>query len=44
MDVERKFELLMTGWCGAGGDHYEPLIAHSSSVVSHSHEKVALVL
>ncbi|CAM8951515.1 unnamed protein product [Rhodiola kirilowii] len=19
-----------TGWCGAGGDHYEPLIAHSS--------------
>ncbi|KAJ9563863.1 hypothetical protein OSB04_009023 [Centaurea solstitialis] len=31
-----------TGWCGAGGDHYEPLIAHSSSVVSH--EKVALVL
>ncbi|XP_024988377.1 uncharacterized protein LOC112523138 [Cynara cardunculus var. scolymus] len=31
-----------TGWCGAGGDHYEPLIAHSSSVVSQ--EKVALVL
>ncbi|PWA86705.1 hypothetical protein CTI12_AA138300 [Artemisia annua] len=31
-----------TAWCGAGGDHYEPLIAHSSSVVSH--EKVALVL
>ncbi|XP_071736404.1 uncharacterized protein [Rutidosis leptorrhynchoides] len=31
-----------TGWCGAGADHYEPLIAHSSSVVSQ--EKVALVL
>ncbi|KAI3818078.1 hypothetical protein L1987_11880 [Smallanthus sonchifolius] len=31
-----------TGWCGAGADHYEPLIAQSSSVVSH--EKVALVL
>ncbi|XP_076909317.1 uncharacterized protein LOC143566523 [Bidens hawaiensis] len=31
-----------TGWCGAGADHYEPLIAHSSSVVSH--EKVAMVL
>ncbi|KAK9074614.1 hypothetical protein SSX86_007212 [Deinandra increscens subsp. villosa] len=31
-----------TGWCGAGADHYEPLIAHSSSVISH--EKVALVL
>ncbi|KAK0574402.1 hypothetical protein LWI29_023019 [Acer saccharum] len=31
-----------TGWCGAGADHYEPLIAHPSSIVSH--EKVALVL
>ncbi|KAJ0436058.1 hypothetical protein HanIR_Chr17g0900231 [Helianthus annuus] len=31
-----------TGWCGAGADHYEPLIAHSSSVISH--EKVAMVL
>ncbi|XAR64370.1 hypothetical protein NMG60_11024678 [Bertholletia excelsa] len=31
-----------TGWCGAGGDHYEPLIAHPSPIVSL--EKVALVL
>ncbi|CAL5421082.1 unnamed protein product [Camellia sinensis] len=41
---EPPFFLFMkgTGWCGAGGDHYEPLIAHPSSVVSQ--EKVALVL
>ncbi|XP_028798625.1 uncharacterized protein LOC114754057 isoform X1 [Neltuma alba] len=31
-----------TGWCGAGADHYEPLIAHPSSLVSP--EKVAVVL
>ncbi|CAO2828964.1 unnamed protein product [Amaranthus hypochondriacus] len=31
-----------TGWCSAGADHYEPLIAHSSSVLSS--EKVAFVL
>ncbi|KAK9675365.1 hypothetical protein RND81_11G003100 [Saponaria officinalis] len=31
-----------TGWCGAGGDHYEPLIAHPSSLVSQ--EKVGFVL
>ncbi|KAK3035864.1 hypothetical protein RJ639_033001 [Escallonia herrerae] len=31
-----------TGWCGAGGDHYEPLIAHLSSPISL--EKVGLVL
>ncbi|KAK2413378.1 hypothetical protein QL285_036096 [Trifolium repens] len=31
-----------TGWCGAGADHYEPLIAHPSAVVSQ--EKVAVVL
>ncbi|KAK2993574.1 hypothetical protein RJ640_030881 [Escallonia rubra] len=31
-----------TGWCGAGGDHYEPLIAHVSSPISQ--EKVGLVL
>ncbi|KAJ4710792.1 Gap junction beta-4 protein isoform 1 [Melia azedarach] len=31
-----------TGWCGAGADHYEPLIAHASSLVSN--EKVAMVL
>ncbi|XP_057486983.1 uncharacterized protein LOC130773068 [Actinidia eriantha] len=31
-----------TGWCGAGGDHYEPLIAHPLSHLSQ--EKVALVL
>ncbi|KAM7277206.1 hypothetical protein ACFE04_019072 [Oxalis oulophora] len=38
------FFLLMkgTGWCGAGGDHYEPLIADPCSIVSH--EKVAVVL
>ncbi|VFQ65017.1 unnamed protein product [Cuscuta campestris] len=30
-----------TGWCGAGADHYEPLIAHPSPF---SQEKVALVL
>ncbi|KAK7273123.1 hypothetical protein RIF29_14169 [Crotalaria pallida] len=31
-----------TGWCGAGADHYEPLIAHPCSLVSQ--EKVAVVL
>ncbi|KAI6686727.1 hypothetical protein NL676_032640 [Syzygium grande] len=31
-----------TGWCGAGADHYEPLIAHPASLVSL--EKVAEVL
>uniref|UniRef100_A0A7N0UWM6 Uncharacterized protein n=1 Tax=Kalanchoe fedtschenkoi TaxID=63787 RepID=A0A7N0UWM6_KALFE len=31
-----------TGWCGAGGDHYEPLIAHPS--VPSSSEKFAFVL
>ncbi|CAH2057375.1 unnamed protein product [Thlaspi arvense] len=41
---EPPFFLFMkgTGWCGAGGDHYEPLIAHPCSLVSQ--EKVALVL
>ncbi|CAL5395926.1 unnamed protein product [Camellia sinensis] len=31
-----------TGWCGAGGDHYEPLVAHPSTLISQ--EKVAVVL
>jgi len=31
-----------TGWCGAGADHYEPLIAHPSAFGSQ--EKVAVVL
>ncbi|CAN8299525.1 unnamed protein product [Cochlearia groenlandica] len=31
-----------TGWCGGGADHYEPLIANPSPMISH--EKVALVL
>ncbi|KAF8040934.1 hypothetical protein BT93_B2990 [Corymbia citriodora subsp. variegata] len=31
-----------TGWCGAGADHYEPLIAHPACLVSP--EKVAVVL
>ncbi|KAG6653867.1 uncharacterized protein LOC122311689 [Carya illinoinensis] len=41
---EPPFFLFMkgTGWCGAGADHYEPLIAHPSSYVSP--EKVAIVL
>lgn len=41
---ELPFFLFMkgTGWCGAGADHYEPLIAHPSSYVSQ--EKVAMVL
>jgi len=41
---EPPFFLFMkgTGWCGAGADHYEPLIAHPSSYVSQ--EKVAMVL
>lgn len=34
--------VLLAGWCGAGADHYEPLIAHPSSYVSQ--EKVAMVL
>ncbi|KAL2559962.1 hypothetical protein Fot_04701 [Forsythia ovata] len=41
---EPPFFLFMkgTGWCGAGADHYEPLIAIPSSLVSQ--EKVAVVL
>ncbi|XP_065874505.1 uncharacterized protein [Euphorbia lathyris] len=41
---ELPFFLFMkgTGWCGAGADHYEPLIANPSTVISN--EKVALVL
>ncbi|KAF4362631.1 hypothetical protein CsatB_018406 [Cannabis sativa] len=41
---ELPFFLFMkgTGWCGAGADHYEPLIAHPCSFVSS--EKVAMVL
>ncbi|RYR60152.1 hypothetical protein Ahy_A04g017238 isoform B [Arachis hypogaea] len=42
--TELPFFLFMkgTGWCGAGADHYEPLIAHPSAFVSQ--EKVAVVL
>ncbi|XP_022727050.1 uncharacterized protein LOC111282984 isoform X2 [Durio zibethinus] len=41
---EPPFFLFMkgTGWCGAGADHYEPLIAHASSLIPP--EKVALIL
>ncbi|KAF2286464.1 hypothetical protein GH714_017131 [Hevea brasiliensis] len=41
---EVPFFLFMkgTGWCGAGADHYEPLIGHPSSLVSN--EKFAVVL
>ncbi|KAH6798471.1 Gap junction beta-4 protein [Perilla frutescens var. frutescens] len=41
---EPPFFLFMkgTGWCGAGADHYEPLVAHRSVLTSP--EKVALVL
>lgn len=41
---EPPFFLFMkgTGWCGAGADHYEPLVAHRSVPISP--EKVALVL
>ncbi|XP_068667175.1 uncharacterized protein [Aristolochia californica] len=31
-----------TGWCGAGADHYEPLIAHPAPSISQ--EKAAVVL
>ncbi|KAL8121398.1 uncharacterized protein LOC141659063 [Apium graveolens] len=31
-----------TGWCAGGADHYEPVVAHPSSVISQ--EKVAMVL
>ncbi|KAF6161516.1 hypothetical protein GIB67_009395 [Kingdonia uniflora] len=34
--------LLRTGWCGAGADHYEPLITHSAPLLSI--EKAAVVL
>ncbi|KAJ7945577.1 Gap junction beta-4 protein isoform 1 [Quillaja saponaria] len=42
--VEPPFFLFMkgTGWCCAGADHYEPLIAHPSAIVSQ--EMVAMVL
>lgn len=42
ISVQLHFYLLWTGWSGAGADHYEPLIAHHSSLLSN--EKVALVL
>lgn len=32
----------VTGWCAGGADHYEPVVAHRSSVISQ--EKVAMVL
>ncbi|KAI5351889.1 hypothetical protein L3X38_004780 [Prunus dulcis] len=40
---EPPFFLFMkgTGWCGAGADHYEPLIAHPLSLISQ--EKVAVL-
>ncbi|KAL1808813.1 hypothetical protein ACET3Z_025803 [Daucus carota] len=31
-----------TGWCAAGADHYEPVVAHPSTLISQ--EKVAMVL
>ncbi|KAK1365632.1 Gap junction beta-4 protein [Heracleum sosnowskyi] len=31
-----------TGWCAGGADHYEPVVAHPSTVISQ--EKVAMVL
>jgi len=34
--------LNLTGWCGAGGDHYEPLIASTLPFISP--EKAAIVL
>ncbi|CAL0318809.1 unnamed protein product [Lupinus luteus] len=42
--IELPFFLFMkgTGWCCAGADHYEPLIAHPATLVSQ--EKVAVVL
>ncbi|CAN6810911.1 unnamed protein product [Brassica oleracea] len=42
--IESPLFLFMkgTGWCGGGADHYEPLIANASPMISH--EKVALVL
>ncbi|KAL4192227.1 hypothetical protein AMTRI_Chr06g171270 [Amborella trichopoda] len=41
---EPPFFLFMKGrgWCGAGADHYEPLIAHSAPILSQ--EKGAFVL
>ncbi|XP_058093130.1 uncharacterized protein LOC131239448 [Magnolia sinica] len=41
---ELPFFLFMkgTGWCGAGADHYEPLIAHPAPFISQ--EKAAVVL
>ncbi|XP_077228159.1 gap junction beta-4 protein [Tasmannia lanceolata] len=41
---EPPFFLFMkgTGWCGAGADHYEPLIADPTSFISQ--EKAAVVL
>ncbi|KAG9445898.1 hypothetical protein H6P81_012026 [Aristolochia fimbriata] len=41
---EPPFFLFMkgTGWCGAGADHYEPLIAHPAPFISQ--EKAAVVL
>lgn len=34
--------LSISGWCGAGADHYEPLFAHPLPFISQ--EKAAVVL
>lgn len=36
------FWFAFTGWCGAGGDHYEPLMATPIPLISQ--EKAAVVL
>lgn len=34
--------MCVTGWCGAGADHYEPLIANPLPLISQ--DKAAVVL
>lgn len=36
------YYLLLAGWCAGGADHYEPVVAHPSTLISQ--EKVAMVL
>lgn len=37
-----SYYLLLAGWCAGGADHYEPVVAHPSTLISQ--EKVAMVL
>ncbi|RWW69812.1 hypothetical protein BHE74_00022567 [Ensete ventricosum] len=41
-EFRREVYMCVTGWCGAGADHYEPLIANPLPLISQ--DKAAVVL